>query len=166
MKKNNKGFTLIETLIVSTFVAATLTYLFIQMNNTITNYDITFRYDTINDIYNADVISGYLKENGYLNLINLLSTDGYVDISTSSNVNGNSTYYNLIIDKTNIKTILFTSEDMIQIKNNIKNSSYSEELKRYILKRDNDTSLTNNYILIVEFKDNTFSTIRIGWYNE
>ena len=62
----------------------------------------------------------------------------------------------------NIKTILFTSEDMIQIKNNIKNSSYSEELKRYILKRDNDTSLTNNYILIVEFKDNTFSTIRIG----
>lgn len=162
MKKNNKGFTLIETLIVSTFVAATLTYLFIQMNNTITNYDITFRYDTINDIYNADVISGYLKENGYLNLINLLSTDGYVDISTSSNVNGNSTYYNLIIDKTNIKTILFTSEDMIQIKNNIKNSSYSEELKRYILKRDNDTSLTNNYILIVEFKDNTFSTIRIG----
>ena len=166
MKKNNKGFTLIETLIVSTFVATTLTYLFIQMNNTITNYDITFRYDTINDIYNADVISGYLKENGYLNLINLLSTDGYVDISTSSNVNGNSTYYNLIIDKTNIKTILFTSEDMLQIKNNIKNSSYSEELKRYILKRDNDTSLTNNYILIVEFKDNTFSTIRIGWYNE
>ena len=59
MKKNNKGFTLIETLIVSTFVAATLTYLFIQINNTLTNYDITYRYDSINAIYNANTIRSY-----------------------------------------------------------------------------------------------------------
>lgn len=162
MKKSNKGFTLIETLIVSTFVVATLTYLFIQINYTLTNYDITFRYDSITGIYNTNVITEYLKQNGYQNLINLLSTNGYVDITTSSNVNGNSTYYNLIIDKTNIKTILFTSEDMIQIKENIKDSSYSEELKRYIEKKDTNSLLTNRYIVIIEFNDNTFASARIG----
>lgn len=162
MKKSNKGFTLIETLIVSTFVVVTLTYLFIQINHTLTNYDITFRYDSITGIYNTNVITEYLKQNGYQNLINLLSTNGYVDITTSSNVNGNSTYYNLIIDKTNIKTILFTSEDMIQIKENIKDSSYSEELKRYIEKKDTNSLLTNRYIVIIEFNDNTFASARIG----
>ena len=99
MKKNNKGFTLIETLIVSTFVAATLTYLFIQINNTLTNYDITYRYDSINAIYNANTITSYLKQNGYQNLITLSASSGYVDITTSTNVNGKSTYYNLLIDK-------------------------------------------------------------------
>lgn len=162
MKKSNKGFTLIETLIVSTFVVVTLTYLFIQINYTLTNYDITFRYDSITGIYNTNVITEYLKQNGYQNLINLLSTNGYVDITTSSNVNGDSTYYNLIIDKTNIKTILFTSEDMIQIKENIKDSSYSEELKRYIEKKDTNSLLTNRYIVIIEFNDNTFASARIG----
>lgn len=162
MKKNNKGFTLIETLIVSTFVAATLTYLFIQLNNTLTNYDITFRYDPINGIYNSNVISTFLEENGYQNLTTLLETNGYVDITSGSNINGNSTYYNLIIDKTNIKTILFTTEDMVSIKENIKTSAYSEELKRYIQKKDSDSSLTNKYIIIVEFKDNTFTTTRVG----
>lgn len=162
MKKNNKGFTLIETLIVSAFVAATLTYLFIQMNNTLTNYDITFRYDTINGIYNANVISEYLRENSYTNLINLSKTNGYVDITTSSNVNGNSSYYGLILDKINAKTVLFTSEDMAYLKNDVKTSAYSEELKRYIQKKDSDISLTNKYIIIVEYKDNTFATVRVG----
>ena len=162
MKKSNKGFTLIETLIVSTFVVVTLTYLFIQINYTLTNYDITFRYDSITGIYNTNVITEYLKQNGYQNLINLISTNGYVDITISSNVNGDSTYYNLIIDKTNIKTILFTSEDMIQIKENIKDSSYSEELKRYIEKKDTNSLLTNRYIVIIEFNDNTFASARIG----
>ena len=162
MKKSNKGFTLIETLIVSTFVVVTLTYLFIQINYTLTNYDITFRYDSITGIYNTNLITEYLKQNGYQNLINLISTNGYVDITISSNVNGDSTYYNLIIDKTNIKTILFTSEDMIQIKENIKDSSYSEELKRYIEKKDTNSLLTNRYIVIIEFNDNTFASARIG----
>lgn len=162
MKKNNKGFTLIETLIVSAFVAGTLTYLFIQMNNTLTNYDITFRYDTINGIYNANVIAEYLKENSYSNLMNLTSTNGYVDITTSTNINGNSSYYGLITDKINAKTILFTSEDMTEIKNNIKETAYSEELKRYIQKKDSDNTLTNKYIIIIEYKDNTFASVRVG----
>ena len=162
MKKNNKGFTLIETLIVSTFVAATLTYLFIQINNTLTNYDITYRYDSINAIYNANTITSYLKQNGYQNLITLSASNGYVDITTSTNVNGNSTYYNLIIDKTNAKTVLFTTADMEKIKENIQSTSYSEELKRYINKKDTLASATSEYIIIVEYKDNTFASAKLG----
>ena len=162
MKKNNKGFTLIETLIVSTFVAATLTYLFIQINNTLTNYDITYRYDSINALYNVSAITTYLKQNGYQNLISLTNSNGYVDITTSTNVNGNSTYYNLLIDKTNTKTALFTTADMTKLKQNIKSTSYSEELKRYIEKKDTLSTATSEYIIIVEYKDNTFATAKLG----
>ena len=162
MKKNNKGFTLIETLIVSTFVAATLTYLFIQINNTLTNYDITYRYDSINALYNANTLTSYLKQNGYQNLISLNNSNGYVDITTSTNVNGNSTYYNLLIDKINAKTVLFTTADMTNLKQNIKSTSYSEELKRYIEKKDTLSTATNEYVIIVEYKDNTFATAKLG----
>lgn len=164
MKKNNKGFTLLETLIVSTFVVGTLTYLFIQINNAKTNYDITFRYDSINAIYNAKNITYFLRENGYSNLISLLSSSrlGYVDISTSTNVNGNSSYYTLLLDSVNAKTVLFTTENMTTLKSTINDSAYSEELKRYVSRLDFDSDLQNMYRVIIEYEDNTFSSVRVG----
>lgn len=162
MKKNNKGFTLIETLIVSTFVIGTLTYLFIQIDNTITNYDITFRYDNINSIYKANQIADFIQRTDFSNLISEVNSNGYADITSSAKILGNSEYYNYLLTETNVKTIIFTKENLETAKNSIKNSSYSEELKRYITKHDSNTSSKSKYLIIVEFKDNTFASIKVG----
>ena len=70
MKKNSKGFTLVETLIVSAFVIGTLTYLFIQINNSITNYDIAFKYDAVHDVRKEGVVNvdGGAHPVGFLNV--------------------------------------------------------------------------------------------------
>lgn len=162
MKKNNKGFTLIETLIVSAFLIGTLTYLFIQINNTKTNFDISFKYDEVNSTYNAKIIANYLNENGYKNLIKYTFNTGYIDITNSSLVSGDSNYYRKLIEKTKVKNILFTTEDMVMIKDKIKSSNYSEEFKRYITKKDSNSSLTRNYIILVEFQDNTFAKATVA----
>ena len=51
---------------------------------------------------------------------------------------------------------------MGKIKENIQSTSYSEELKRYINKKDVSSSTTNEYIIIVEYKDNTFASAKLG----
>ena len=48
-KINNKGFVLAETLIVTSFVAGVLLYLFIQFSNLNKNYNNSFKYNTIED---------------------------------------------------------------------------------------------------------------------
>lgn len=159
MKKNSKGFTLVETLIVSAFVIGTLTYLFIQINNSITNYDIAFKYDAVNDVYNTNVIKNYIADNGYIDLKNKMN-NGYLDITDY--VIGNISYYELIKKNTNSKRILFVNENMIEIKKNLNNTDFSEELKRYISRYDNNTTLTTGYIIIVEYNNDHIASLRIG----
>lgn len=159
--KKNKGFTLVETLIVSTFVLGTLTYLFVQINNSITNFDITFKYDSISDINNANVVYQFLKESGYSNLKTSM-TNGYIDITNSNTVLGNSNYYNLIKEKINAKRIIFVEENMTLIKSNLDSLDFSEELKRYIKKFDNNPAIVGEYRIIVEFNNDHIASVRLG----
>ena len=49
-KKNNKGFMLVETLIVATFLVTTLLFIYVQFNNITRTYDTSFRYNTVNGL--------------------------------------------------------------------------------------------------------------------
>ena len=159
--KKNKGFTLVETLIVSAFVLGTLTYLFIQIDNSITNFDISFKYDSISDLNNTMVVYNFIKESGYTNLTKSIA-NGYVDITNSSMVLGNSSYYNLIKDKINAKRIIIAEENMVELKKNLSSLDFSEELKRYIKRYDNDQAIIGEYIIIVEFNNDHIASVRLG----
>lgn len=174
MKKNNNGFTLLETLIVSAFVAGTLTYLFIQINNAKTNYDITFRYDSINALYNTRNVAYYLREIGYNNLISRLTNEenGYVvvynnDINSCQFIS-DITYCNNLMEQLEIKTVLFTSENLNKLNTVIKENKDiffkdKKELTRYIKQLDYDIDNSSDlYRIIIEYEDNTFSSLEIG----
>ena len=171
MKKNNKGFTLVETLIVSAFVIGTLTYLFIQINNAETNFDISFKYDDVNDVYNTKIVCNFLVNTGYSNLITNLQ-NGYTRV-TSSNIYGDSNYYHKILEKIGTeyntgkeKVWLLKESEISNIQSQIKNSTLndsnlSEELKRYISIYDADTN-SNKYVVVIEFNNSHIASARIG----
>ena len=171
MKKNNKGFTLVETLIVSAFVIGTLTYLFIQINNAKTNFDISFKYDDVNDVYNTKIVCNFLVNTGYSNLITNLQ-NGYTRV-TSSNIYGDSNYYHKILEKIGTeyntgkeKVWLLKESEISNIQSQIKNSTLndsnlSEELKRYISRYDADTN-SNKYVVVIEFNNSHIASARIG----
>lgn len=171
MKKNNKGFTLVETLIVSAFVIGTLTYLFIQINNAETNFDISFKYDDVNDVYNTKIVCNFLVNTGYSNLITNLQ-NGYTRV-TSSNIYGDSNYYHKILEKIGTeyntgkeKVWLLKESEISNIQSQIKNltlndSNLSEELKRYISRYDADTN-SNKYVVVIEFNNSHIASARIG----
>lgn len=169
-KSNNKGFMLLETLIVSTVILSTLVFLYIQFVNVKSSYEVSFRYNTIPGLYMAKEISTFLTENGYIslqtNLDNNLSTNnGYINITNSSNVTGDSDLYTNMITDMNISYVLFVNDDLTTLKTYLSSGTYNtsvfnQEFKKYILKLS--TNATNKYRLIVSFNDNTFASILIG----
>ena len=63
MKKNNKGYMLAETLIVTTFVAGVLIYLYVQLTNLSNSYEKNQSYNTIPDLYALVDIAYFLGKN-------------------------------------------------------------------------------------------------------
>lgn len=164
MKKNNKGFMLLETLVVSTFILGTLIFLYIQFSAVKRTYDVSFRYNTIPGLYNAKTLSSYLSEYGYSSIDSKLSesTNGYVNI-TSCIYSG--TLCNKIIENIDAKTVLYVGNNISVLKNNLSTSNYdtnifNEEFKKYILQL-NTTEANGKNRLIIEYNDNTFATVSI-----
>lgn len=168
MKKRNKGFILIETLIVSTFVISTLVYLYVQFASLKKSYDVSFRYDTINGLYNAREFDKFINNNyGYSDFFIDIEKDNnnYIELVNNSTYNllyfsNNNDYINKLIKNLNIKTVLLSSSNL-KIKDALKeNNPYSNNLYLYI-KNINTKNLDDSYILITEFNDNTFSYVKI-----
>ena len=66
-KNNNKGFMLLETMIVSAFIITTLTFLYVQFSNLKKSYEESFKYDSIPELYKA-------KEKNTIHIIPIIST--------------------------------------------------------------------------------------------
>lgn len=65
-KMNNKGFLMVEALIVSTFVVSVLIYFFVQFKKVDESFELSYSYNTVNGLYAVNNISMYL-DNLYAN---------------------------------------------------------------------------------------------------
>lgn len=170
MKKiNNKGFLLLETLVVTTFVVAVLTYLYIQYINLKKNYNKSFTYNTVPGLLHAKEVDDFLNENlvyMYATSDLVSSQDKYIELASDNTCNlsyfsSNSSYCNSLINKMDIKTILLLPTNLTTPLNTLKNNSIcSLEFYNYIksIKVKNDNT---KYILVFEYKDKTYANILI-----
>jgi len=180
MKKNEKGFTLLETLIVTTVVVGTLIYLFTQINNVKTNYDISFKYNTIPGLYSGKNIVDYLKESGYSTLISVLNSNSndFIEIEDNSLIDGgDEEYFDTLKKATNISKILFVKDDITSLKEKLEDCYDSDttnntaicnektQLKNFIRNLNTD-AFPDTYRLIIQKNDGTFVSLEIGWWNE
>lgn len=158
MKKNNKGFMLVEALVMSMVVIGTLTFMYIQFQNISRSYEKSFNYNTITDLYITNEVKNYLINN------NLLDT-------YKGKVTASSTKYTIIDDITDssfemlkfkgqVKTILLTDESLSELKGK-KTSTLSEKFNDFInyLKVDKEEG---KYRLLIEFNDDTFASLKLN----
>lgn len=161
MKKSNEGFILIETLVVSTFILTTLVFLYVQFSNVKRSYDISFRYNTINDLYYAKELSNYLKSDGYQIIASQVNSNNYLDIT---NCIYSGELCSKIKDKIKAKQIIYVNSSIIPLQNEIKNNSslskFDPEFKKFILNLTEDSDGRNR--LIIEFEDLTFASVTIA----
>lgn len=170
-KSSNHGFMLLETLVVSTVILGTLLFLYVQFTGIKTNYDISFRYNTIPGLYHTKQITTYFENYGYQTLSDYLdnSNTGYINITTNTSyfeVGSDTSIYINLVSEIKAKTILFVNDDLLVLKQYLANTNddlsgiFSEGLKDFILKTATDS--TNQYRIIIEFNDNTYATVVIG----
>ena len=82
-KRDNKGFMLAETLIVTVFVAGVLIFLYIQFSNLSNSYDQSFQYNTVEGLYALEDVKKYIETDSsikkYIN--SNIDSLGYIDIT-------------------------------------------------------------------------------------
>ena len=158
-KMNNRGFMLVETLIVATFLVTTLMFIYIQFNNITRTYDTSFKYNTVNGMYIAKNMINYINNDGIDKLKDALSSDVYyIDItSCSSTYFSESEYCDILMDSANIKTILFTNENLTILKSNT--AGLEQKLIDYI--NYINFEQIDGYRIIIEFKDETYASLKI-----
>ena len=171
-KVNNKGFVLMEVLIVSIFVITILTFTFVQFNVLNRNYNNSFTYNNVNSIYATSNIRDYIYDNGLAlsNVFTGATPPTIIDITNcydASNNYGlqNPDYCNTLFQDANIKQVLFTNEDLTILRSQIKNSSVHDgmidgKLKEYInyIKDDKDPLY---FRLIISFNDGTYASVKV-----
>ena len=83
MKNNNKGFMLLETLIVSCIVLGVLIYMYSQFRNININYQRIFKYNTVSSLYKTNEIKKFIESDAYLEMVGRLedSSNLYYDIT-------------------------------------------------------------------------------------
>ena len=180
MKKREKGFMLVETLIVSTLVSTVIIVLYLQFSNVVKNFNNDFNYNSVNNMYATQNIKKMIMNdnNGifYTDLKKILDDNIYNQTSyfleVSPDCNASSTLeYSLsnnsctkLSDLTNfygIERILFTRESVNfrDTEYNLINDSGFEKFIKSIKTEYTDKDYENgnaifNYRIIIKFSNN------------
>ena len=162
MIKNNKGFALTEILILSAVVIGVLTFMYIQFKNINRSYQYSFKYDTVEGMFLANNIVNYINNDNYDILVEKLNTnqEGYLDI-TSCDLELFQTplFCEQLIQKSEIKQIIFTNENASKLKANMQ--KLDNDFQEYI-KKIKTINTENDYRIIIKYNDGTFTTMRFN----
>ena len=150
-----KGFALLETIIVITFLSVSLLLLYGTFTNMMNNSKKNILYDDASNIYKVYYLKEYLKINNLNSIlnnkkINLISCDDF-EFNSCTN----------LLDSLEINQMYITDYDLKEYNEN----EYSSNFNNYI------TTLSNKenykYRFIVEFNnDDTYSYASIGFNGE
>ena len=159
MRKNNKGFMLIETLLVSVFVVSTLIFIYIQFEKVRNSYQTSFSYNTTNGVYGANAILTYLKENGMENLDKRIDEgDAYIDLTNcpGSYLSTTAFCHRLLTDL-KVHKIFYVSNDVTNFKSKMDQAAISNKFKSFVRSiKEPDTA---GYRLLIEYENEEYATI-------
>ena len=159
-KMNNRGFLLVESLVVTTFVLTVLVFLFVQFKNLFNSYENSYDYNTVEGIYNLNTFKNYLTSPD----VSVSRNGNYTVIfegTSCSNVNSfNNDVCNNLGKAMNLKTLIYLDESKLDsLKDSLKDSGDSVFTSSYkdFLSRLKEQS--NDIRLIGQFNDGTYATI-------
>lgn len=154
----NKGFALTETLIVSTVVSTILIYMFVQFNSLQNNYNNSFRYNDVDNLYRVNGIKNFiisLNDTARNMIVDAITTNSFIDISKVEDNYTNIDFLdnqNNLLANLDVKTLIITKADI----KSVDTSAFSSNMQKMIKKIDNKNA---NYRLIVEFSNNDLATM-------
>ena len=155
MKKNNLGFMLAETLLVTIFVAGVLIYLYLQFSNLIKNYNDSYKYNSVEELYALEDVVEFIQNDEFAMryIYNNTSNLHYIDISNCSLFSDPVTCKRLL-NYTNVNEIFVTTNTIPKRYVN----DYSVGLSRFINKII--PGELEPYRVVASFKNGNYATVR------
>ena len=150
IKNNNKGFMLVEVIIVTVVIATIMTSLYVAFSRVYKVYDMKSKYSNIDGIYSLNIIKNYYIENIKINkMINDSST--YIDLKkdiensnkycSTLNINDENIDYcnkiNSVIANYKINNLYIVNKDKLT---DLKNISDTSKLKYEITNKSEKSS--------------------------
>lgn len=171
--KNNKGFVLVETIVVVVFITGVFTFLFTNVMPIFGEYEKMETYDLIEDKYNAHMIRKMILKDGECKVRNLLTSNGadyyHFEGDEMCMYLDSVNYCKMLLseDYLDIKEIIITNYTTTDLKK-AEDEDFSRSLKEYIKympEYNKKTNLVNSYDyqkrLIVVFNDGRITNIEI-----
>ena len=156
MKKNDRGFMLVEILLVVTVIITSMIFLYVQISNMDDTYSEVFEYNTITGIYAMENIKNFLIDDGVDRIKEGLKENEYIDLSNcDTNYIYNPSYCTILLESVNVKTLYFTKQNIV----NLYDINFNNNMEKFIKKISHDNS--NGYRIIVEYNDGTFSSMKV-----
>ena len=157
MKKNNKGFMLAETLIVTVFVAGVLIFLYIQFSNLSKSYEESYIYNSVDNLYALEDVKKFIENDSeFMNyLLENIEEQKYIDI-TDCSLFTELNYCLKLLEVENIDRIFVTTNDFQ--KDDV--TRYSESFTNFINKINKKGK--QSYRIVASFNNSTFATLRFG----
>lgn len=156
-KINNDGFMLAETLVVTSFVAGVLIFLFIQFTNISKNYEDNYTYNTVDSLYALEDIKDYLLEDSiaFSTIETELNNKDYINI-TNCSIFENNDYCLKLFEIENVDQVIVSKNNFN--KNNFENNDidFLTFVKKISVKGN------EKFRLIASFKNSTYATLRFG----
>lgn len=156
IKLNNKGFALVETLIVSVFVMGIFTVLYTNFYPMIGEYEKRESYDDIDSLYKTHLlkklVENDLNATGKTQLTNL--KNGTINsFNFKCTYFNNANYCNKLLNKVKLNQAIVTKYNLTSLKNNITSIS-DENLQEYItyLPKYNNNKYELNYRIIAVYE--------------
>ena len=173
MKKNNKGFMLIEAIITSVVIATALIGLYSVFNKLYTSYSKNSKYYSIDGIYAAKVTFNYLFNDGNFNLFinNTIGEEGYKVIMDDNNCYYDNNVYNSSDSKYtqtkicqsikgtyNVNKMIIVEYDKTVLEENIMTLDINQTFKEYIEFVNgyydvSDGNTKYSYLILTEIND-------------
>ncbi len=157
MKKNNdKGFVLAETLIVTAFVAGVLIFIFIEFTAISRNYEESYNYNTVENLYSLNNIKEYIISDyeAFSNIKENLNSQKSINL-TDCVLFTNKDYCSKLFELEQIKNIIITNNYFDS--NDL--SEYDTDFYKFM--KSINSSGNENYRIITSFKDGTYATLRL-----
>ena len=153
-KKNNKGYFLVETIIVLTIVSTIITTLYVNsMNNYIKEKNELTKYNTVDGLYSANAIKKYLfiYED---ELIKEVADKGYVNVNnffSKKNMNINDID---LFNELGFNRVYLSSYDMNKL---VSSDELNSDMKNSVLNEKNDGKCIYRYLVI--YNDYSYGSV-------
>ena len=158
MKKNTqKGFMLVETLVVTTFISGVFIFLFIQFNNLNKSYKNSFKYDTVEGKYALEDIVNYIKFDISFkaNLNSYINTSKFIILNNcDENLFSNVNYCEKLFELEEIEEAIIVNSGF-EVSENDK---ISENIKEYLNKVKKDNSNNLDYLIIIQLSNGSVTS--------